>query len=306
MKIKNFNEKILSILLAILIWNYFQFALTETQTYNKIEVKVNPNKNQLITEISKNSITIILEGPQENLNKISNKDFVIEKILPTRINAGIQHIKITPKDVKLINKPGNISIKSVIGKVTLYADNIINKTIKVQPTYESFLNENYEIKAKINNPKVNASGPSLLLKDLLVLKTLPVTVESYNTTSFDKPAFIEHVSNIYLEHNRVTVSFNISEKQAIINLINIPIFPIFLGKQDSLIISKIPNAEITLTLPPNITKKLNPQEDFKLFIEIPQSPSEDESYPIKFMTKIDKLKLKEVSPPKVQVTTKKL
>ena len=303
---QNILQKLAAIVLASVIWGYFHFSLTEKQAYYEIDVLVKPNKNQIISSVEKNTVAIVLKGSREQLNNISNKDFVVEKVLPAKISPGRQSFSISSKDVTLVKRYSDISVDSVAGKVWLYADNIVSKTVEILPQYESFLDKNYDIKAKVKNPQIKIFGPSLILKNLSILKTEPVTIESYNKTSFDTPANIKKIKNVTPEYEKVTVSFQINEKQQLFNLINVPINIIYLGKQNSIVTSAVPRAEITLTIPPNVSKNLHPQNDFKLFVEIPQSPSKTATYKVKFMTSVYKVRVKDISPQKIQLSTKEL
>lgn len=205
----NLPLKAISILLAILVWHQVSQQQTPWQIVSiPLGFKMPPGL--VITNDYPTQVEVYARSHRSAGVDPSQLNAVID--LPGAM-PGTQVIQLTEKN---INRPAHVEIDSITpAMIRLEIENLVSKTVRVQPRYQGKPAEGYEVTAvRVVPNEIRVSGPASRVSATDVIPTIPIDI-SGKRQSVTQNAFVElDDSELRIDNDlSLLVSVQIEEKR---------------------------------------------------------------------------------------------
>ena len=185
--VNNFWLKLISIILAIIVWNIFQEELISTRRIRQVPFQIALPKDMVIIDPEALYIDIKVSGPKIRVENLTKADIKIRYTLPETTRPGRVTLLINEQFIQL---PKQILVKEVYPmQFLLDVDEWIEKDLIVKPTFSGKLSRGYRLDSIIADPnRIRLNGAKSILSSLEEIETVPVQLVDQNIN------FVQQVS----------------------------------------------------------------------------------------------------------------
>jgi len=300
----NWHIKLLSILIAVIIWVYVD-STKEKEKFLSMPIEVrNIPTNYVISNNLTTFIKVVFKGKANNLALLNESN--IKAFIDLENNTGPEIRKIIKIDKKSI--PPGISIKEINPRIVqIRLEKIKKKMVNVITVVvgEPFDGYNF-VDVLVEPEEVEIEGPESILNSIDSVYTDEINISSLKATTIKEVNIKLKEQRISLVDNKTVNVKIIIEEQYIVNKIrSIPISTLNLKENLKPELS-IGNVNLSIKLPKKIEKSFN-QDKIKVFIDF--SAIDKPGFydmPILFETTIDDVTLIKMEPEIIKVELKAL
>lgn len=171
----NLLVKITSVILAIGLW-FFIATSDYTEVSFTVPIKIE-NLNDSMVAINKTGlVNVVLRGPNFSLNNMSYNDIKVS-IDASNFNVGEIKYRVKTSEVKV---PAGIKVVEIVpSEVVFLVDEVITKSVKINPTFIGEPLKGYKVSSvKMLPESVKLQGAKRILSKLDFIDTLPINLSS--------------------------------------------------------------------------------------------------------------------------------
>jgi len=176
----NLVPKLLSIILAVILWAYITNTRSGDLRFNISVDFRNIDDSLVISKVSQKTATVRVSGPKDDLKNVSARDIILYVDL-NRAQAG----EYTDYKIEFIRNevPEGIDIKIIPDEIKVLAESKISREVKIIPNFSGNADKGfYTGKAEIVPEVLTLRGASSLLNEIDLLYTEDISLEGARDT----------------------------------------------------------------------------------------------------------------------------
>lgn len=261
----NLTLKILSVLMAVILWSYVMGEVNPVISKSFKNIKVNVNKTELeerdliVVDPIEPEINVVLEGKRNVINKVEISN-IIAKVDLSNYDEGIESIPVTIEPIP------DVSVKSIDSKeITFQIDKVIEDEINIEIDSIGELPKGFnQSEPKISPQTVNIRGARSLVESVArAVVTVDISNETEDINEEKTVELLDQKGNIVRgltkDKNTVNISIAISQVKEVpieLDLYN-------LSEEDE---------KLSIVLKPNIIKITGKKDDLDAIETIKTKP----------------------------------
>ncbi|CAM2064290.1 YbbR-like domain-containing protein [Sulfidibacter corallicola] len=176
-------QKLMALLLALVMWvsmsgRMDEAALETTQVFSQVLLNTSNSPDNMRTRVDNYQLNITLRGQQQELDKISPKDLLVELNLAGRAAEGKQIIALSPESVKIPKRFDSLKVDSIIPNfVEVTFTEIMQKELSLIENVTGKVHPDFFIEdIELNPSTITLEGPPKQLERLAFLTIKPIDV----------------------------------------------------------------------------------------------------------------------------------
>lgn len=171
----NLLLKITSVILAIGLW-FFIATSDYTEVSFTVPIKIENLNNSMVAINKTGLVNVVLRGPNFSLNNMSYNDIKVS-IDASNFNVGEIKYRVKTSEVKV---PAGIKVVEIVpSEVVFLVDEVITKSVKINPTFIGEPLKGYKVSSvKMIPESVKLQGAKRILSKLDFIDTLPINLSS--------------------------------------------------------------------------------------------------------------------------------
>ncbi|HMO50234.1 MAG TPA: CdaR family protein [Kiritimatiellia bacterium] len=221
----NKGLKLLALLLASVTWFFIRETTSYIEVVRDIPIEVTPPEGWAIEERSAVHVAVSFRGSQADLRALNKEQVRVAVNVPLRNNERTVFIPLGPRQVTAPRTVRAIFVDPPELEVTL--DREVEKTVPVELVKAGEPSDGYFVERFAFTPdKVTLYGPEQRLKDVHVVRTMPVDMAGrIRTFTIPQHPLAPPGENwqARMDVDRVSVTFTITERTIRQDFTNIPV-----------------------------------------------------------------------------------
>lgn len=171
----NLLVKITSVILAIGLW-FFIATSDYTEVSFAVPIKIENLNNSMVAINKTGLVNVVLRGPNFSLKNMSYNDIKVS-IDASNFNVGEIKYRVKTSEVKV---PAGINVVEIVpSEVVFLVDEVITKSVKINPTFIGEPLKGYKVSSvKMIPESVKLQGAKRILSKLDFIDTLPINLSS--------------------------------------------------------------------------------------------------------------------------------
>ena len=213
--LSNFGIKILSLIVAIVIWISLASQGWADKTFIDIPYEIrNLPINLDVVDRGAGSIKVTARGPQNLISAMKPDSFSVPVILPDDVGSGVIAVDINTETIKTAYS-NQITIMQVSPpSVTIKLEEVVTKTVRIIPYLKGTLASGFELGTIETQPQMaEIKGPNSLIEVTDRILTEPIDVTGVNIT-FNERVDLKSSDKLMriVDPLRTTVTVEVKEK----------------------------------------------------------------------------------------------
>lgn len=190
---RDFIRKLMALILASIIYAAVLDRLSTNHVVPGVRIPVNPPPGFVLMEEGNPVVKVTVSGSQSLLKRLKPEDFTVTdvEIDPEQYREGRPYVlPVTPEN---IHSPIGVKVISVSPEsFRVDIDKEVSRELPVEAVFDSKmpLPPGYAVtKVTVSPQNVRVTGPSMILKELGIMKTEPISLDRM-TQSFDVNTYV--------------------------------------------------------------------------------------------------------------------
>jgi len=209
--------KLVSILLAVLLWGYISSSKTGSVEFKSPINYKGLEDDLIVSRISHKSIKVEISGRKDDLNNINSRNIrLLIDLAATEPNV----LQICKVQYQKIDMQDDFDIHLDPPEVKLMVEKKISRNVKVVPRYSGNTGKGFMVgRIRVNPEYIKITGPGSVINNLGVIYTDKIPVDNRNVT-YRQDIKIEKVDEEILEYNlsKVNATVPVIENHEITSL----------------------------------------------------------------------------------------